>query len=299
MPSQIIFVACASIAFACLVAHAIARRGLKTGLVFFVALFAFGILRGNLVHIITSGRTPYVFDVPILRLGYTGPVEAAGWCISLYISWCLAERLLARRGDNAKNVFAVLFMACAMMMAFAVMMEAAAGRLDWWKWRPPRGMRESPALRDVQRGVTEWFSVGFDFLLPYLLIAQTRWERGAWRALFGLIPFPFHFGMHEIRRTRLDDHLIKLNHLSHFVMLAVATLAPYFLFLPLKNVPDFAPPAARRARWIARLDLVGLAIVVMTVIGNLIFVAGEAELIVFAIPLAAFGFYAWWWSERN
>ncbi|MCZ7585752.1 MAG: hypothetical protein M5R36_21835 [Deltaproteobacteria bacterium] len=89
----------ATFAFAALFAHAVAVRGWKTAAAFFGALWAFGILRGNLVYLITRGRPPYQFELPLMKLGHTGAVEGLGWCIALYVSWCLAERLLTPARD--------------------------------------------------------------------------------------------------------------------------------------------------------------------------------------------------------
>lgn len=301
----------ASFAFVAIVTHAVTMRGWKTALGFFVALIGFGFLRGNLVHIITKGRPPYSFGMGFLTVGKTGLVEAMGWCIALYLSWCLAERLLWNRKPHEDNLLVQLLFACAMMMGFAILMEAAAGRMDWWHWKPPKGFRSSPAFRDIERGITEWFSVGFDFLTPWLLFTSARFKHRAW-ALLGLIPFPFHFGMHQIRRIAWSEHgirwsqsaltgehLVKVNHLSHFVMLAVAVMLPYLLVVARKDSPDYSGGNKDpRGIWFARLDLVGLAIVVTTVCVGLAVVAGEWELSVFALPLALTAVYAWRRSEK-
>lgn len=302
----------ASVAFVCIVWHSAKMRGVRTTVAFFAALIGFGLLRGNLVYWITNGKPPYRFEMSVMTVGRTGVVEAMGWCIAVYISWSIAERLLAGRKPHEDNLLVQLLFSCSMMMGFALLMETAAGRMDWWHWSPPRGMKASPALRDVERGITEWFSVGFDFLTPWLLFTSARLKNRAW-ALLGLIPFPVHFGFHEIRRVVLDhggihlsqkalegQHLIKLNRVSHFAMLAVAVILPYFLFVARRPSPDYrAPLSTSRETWIARLDVIALGIVVLTVATGLFGVAKEGELVIFALPVLAAGLYAWWWSERR
>ncbi len=288
----------ASLALVLLIIHSVVIRGKRTTASFFLSLIAFGFLRGNLVHIITRGRTPYEFGFAAVRLGHTGIVEAMGWCISLYISWSVAQRLLARRSPHENNVFAVLLFSCAVMTGFGILMETAAGRLGWWHWKPPKGMILSPAFRDIEKGIAPWFSVAFDFLMPYLLFTQLKITR--WRiALLGLMAFPFHFGMHEIRRFHLDEHMIKVNHLSHFIMIALAMFLPFFAHLELKVIPDYPKISESKQRFLSRLDIVGLFIVIATVCLGLIFVAEQWELTVFALPLLCVGVYALWWSEKG
>lgn len=286
----------ASLALLLLIIHSHKMRGGVITFFFFGSLFLFGLLRGNLVYLITRGKTPYSFELPVMKVGHTGLVEAVGWCVSLYISWSLAERLLARRRGHGKNLFSILFFSCAMMMGFAILMEAAAGRMGWWNWRPPRGLSYSPAFRDIEKGIVEWFSVAFDFLTPWLLIAYGGFRK-RWWAFLGLLPFPFHFGMHAIRRFRLDEHLIKVNHLSHFVMLALAVTMPYFLYREMKSVPDYTRPPDGKARLVQSFDLIGLAIVVLTVCAGLTIIPKQWELSIFALPLVVTAAYAFWWSN--
>ncbi len=288
----------ASLAFALLIVHSTKLRGRFTTLTFFLSLIAFGFLRGNLVHIITRGRTPYEFGFAAMRLGHTGVVEAMGWCISLYISWSVAERLLANRKPFNGNVFSVILFSCAMMTGFGILMETAAGRLGWWSWSPPKGLTYSPAFRDIEKGIAPWFSVAFDFLMPYLLITQLK-TRKPLAAFLGLMAFPFHFGMHAIRRFRLDEHLIKVNHFSHFLMISLAMLLPYFVRLEIKPAPVYSRAAGAKSRWTSRFDIIGLFIVIATVLYGLIFVARQAELTIFALPLVGAGIYSLWWSEKG
>ncbi|MCZ7585753.1 MAG: hypothetical protein M5R36_21840 [Deltaproteobacteria bacterium] len=84
--------------------------------------------------------------------------------------------------------------------------------------------------------------------------------------------------MHFVRRVKLDDHLIKVNHLSHFIMLATATLLPYFFYLEVNRRPDYRDVEwPGRSRWLSRLDIVGLTIVVATVWGGLTFAARQGS----------------------
>lgn len=284
----------ASVAFLLILLHCWKVRGAKTTLAFFPIALAFGFLRGNLVNIITSGRVPYRFSMPpMLKIGHTGIVEAIGWVLAAYLAWCLAERVLTGRNEKGINVFALVAVACLVLALFAFMMEAAAGRMGWWKWKPPKGLTESPAFRDVERGLPAWFSVGFDFLLAWLLFFKARLKR-LWYAVPALFIFPFHFGMHKIRHFHLGEHLIKMNHLAHHVMYFSVLLLPLVFFVETRDVPDFK---RQGPGWARRLDLAALFIVIWTVILGLAFYAHKSELCIFAIPLTAMGLYGWWWSE--
>lgn len=296
----LILAAPASVAFLLIVFHSYLVRGKKVTLLFFPTILAFGFLRGNLVNIITQGKLPYQFEsTPVMKIGHTGIVEAMGWTLALYIAWCLAERILAGRNGREKNLFMVMLATCGMMIGFCLLMEAAAGSMDWWHWRPPRGSRTSPVFRDIERGIPAWYSVGFDFFLAWLLLANSK-LKNKWYALPALLIFPFHFGMHEIRQFRLDEHLVKVNHIAHLFMFVASVALAMLGHVEMKRVPDFRTPGdARWGMWGNRLDLLALAIIIGTVVSGLAFYAKEGELAFCSLPLAAAGLFGWWWSEKG
>jgi hypothetical protein len=295
----IILAAPASVAFLLIAIHSYRVRGKKATLLFFPAILAFGFLRGNLVNIITKGRLPYRFEgTPVIQIGHTGIVEAMGWALALYISWCIAERILAGRNGREKNVFVVMLATCGLMLGFCIMMEGAAAAMDWWNWRPPGGRRVSPVFRDIERGIPAWYSIGFDFFLAWLLLANSK-LKNRWYALPALLIFPFHFGMHAIRQFRLDEHLVKVNHIAHLVMFVGSVTLALLCRVEMKRVPDFKSPVPGGSMWPKRFDLAALAIIILTVVLGLIFYAGQGELALCAIPLAAAGLYGWWWSEKG
>ena len=173
--------------------HALRHRTRRTGLAFLAAAFAFGMLRGNFIAWFMTdaaarlgadddfGLMPYVVREPLLRLGRATALECAGWVIALYLGLSLAEDVLRRRPGMERRLFPLVALASVFTAALGYAVEAGANAMGWWTWTLPMQSRllvEVPAA-----GLWAWFSVGFDFLLPFLLFAGTVPPAGRWRYL--------------------------------------------------------------------------------------------------------------------
>jgi tetratricopeptide (TPR) repeat protein len=194
-----------SLLLALLFAHSWKYRGRALTLSFFLASFAFGIIRGNLIHwIITQvmggSSLPYLFVRPMIRILNASLQECVGWTFILYLSWSISERILARRGEDTVPVFRLLGLACLLMGAASYAVESVAAGVQWWVWVIPI---KNPFFAAVPfAGITAWVSVGFDFLMPFLLISsRVLRSRASW--LLALL-FPLHMLTH-LKTTIITD----------------------------------------------------------------------------------------------
>ena len=113
-----------SLLLALLFAHSWRYRGRALTLSFFLGGFIFGIIRGNLIHwIITQlmggSSLPYLFVRPMIRIWNASLQECIGWTFTLYLSWSISERILARRGEDTVPAFRMLGLSCLLMGAAA------------------------------------------------------------------------------------------------------------------------------------------------------------------------------------
>lgn len=177
--------------------HSWHYRGRRVTLVFFGACFAFGVLRGNTIyHIITNllggSSLPYLMVQPVVKIWQASIQECVGWIFALYLSWCVAERILTRGGSDRVPLFRLIGMASLLMGAVAYAVEAAAAAVHWWVWTIPI---RNPFYADVPfAGIIAWISVGVDFLGVFLIL----WHGGyatRWKWLLVLI-FPVHMALH-------------------------------------------------------------------------------------------------------
>jgi len=136
---------------------------------------------------------PFEFSLPVLRIGHASVQAIIGWIFSIYTSWCIAEAI-ARKVDplsrEAPRTFLVLSLACLNNAAIGYAVEVAAGASGWWWWNISV---KNPFTLDVPiAGVIAWYSVPFDFLLPFLVVLSVRGpKRWLGLGLAGL--FVFHF----------------------------------------------------------------------------------------------------------
>src|SRR5262245_48376491 len=118
-----------------LIVHSMKTRGRRTTLAFFVSLFLFGVLRGNSVALLSdSASGPYVFSEAIVKIGAAELPACIGWVFALYLSWTLAEGILARRGELVSAVFPLSAFAMIAMGCFSDAVETTACGVGWWRW---------------------------------------------------------------------------------------------------------------------------------------------------------------------
>ena len=196
MKTLLLFVPSA-VAIAVLMWHAWSYRGRRIALSFFISAFLFGVVRGNVIHWITvesqGGVMPYVFTQPVVQIFSASLQAIIGWIFSLYVSWWLAERVLARIPALKGDLMATVGMACVGMAAVGYGVEGGAAAAGWWLWSIPTYNRFFVGVPTV--GIAEWFAVGFEFFIPYFLVFCTPYRRRVWaHALWGV--FLFHMFLH-------------------------------------------------------------------------------------------------------
>ncbi len=180
-----------------LLLHSWRYRGRKVTLAFFGLCFAFGVLRGNVIHYIITdylgGETlPYQFLRPVVKLWNASLQECIGWIFALYLSWSLVEWVLAHQGKERVGIFRLIGLAAFVMGAISYAVETAAAGVKWWVWVFPIG---NHWFADVPfEGIVAWISVVVDFLGPFLLVRHGV-VRGWKIALLPLI-FPLHMLTH-------------------------------------------------------------------------------------------------------
>ena len=192
MKTLLLFVPSA-VAIALLMWHAWSHRGRRIALSFFISAFLFGVVRGNVIHWITvesqGGVMPYVFTQPVVQIFSASLQAVIGWIFALYVSWWLAERVLARIPALKGDLMATVGMTCVGMAAVGYGVEGGAAAAGWWLWSIPTHNRFFAGVPTV--GIAEWFAVGFEFFIPYFLAFCTPYRRRVWaHALWGV--FLFH-----------------------------------------------------------------------------------------------------------
>lgn len=180
-----------------LFAHSWRYRGRTITLAFFGLCFAFGVLRGNIIHyIITTylgGESlPYLFLRPVVKVWNASLQECIGWIFALYLSWSIVEWIMTRQGKNSVGIFRLIGLSCFLMGSIAYAVEAAAAGVRWWVWVFPI---KNPFFADVPfAGIVAWMSVGVDFLGPFLLFKHRVIQR--WPKYLLFLIFPAHMLFH-------------------------------------------------------------------------------------------------------
>lgn len=198
---------------------------------------------------------PYVVREPLVSVLGVSLQEVAGWAIVSYLGWWLgwrfARTLAAPRGwrwdfwasreqskgapparkrraprteeapaeaaaDPRPRLYVQVLWAALFLGAVSWAVEATAGAAGWWAWTVPAG---DPALLGVPFiGLVDWFFVGIDFLLPFVLLTSAGPRGGATRwAALGL--FPVHFASHALTGRLSDGLPVPVFHLVHWALL--------------------------------------------------------------------------------
>lgn len=195
-----------SILLALLFFHSWRYRGKAVTVAFFVSCFAFGVIRGNLIHYICNNylgeeTLPYLFVRPAAKVWNASLQECIGWIFALYLCWSTVEWLLARQGKHTVPLYRLLGLAGFFMGCVAYAVEAAAGGVKWWIWVLPI---KNPFFADVPlAGIIAWISVVFDFLAPFLLIYYKAF-RNWWSKSFLFCLFPIHMFLHTKESFNVD-----------------------------------------------------------------------------------------------
>jgi len=130
---------------------------------FFVAGFVFGILRENLVQMISHlyeypGYTLYIFKAPLL-LGF-------GWSVAFYIGLFLAKDIISPFSERySKNIIVLALCAAVIAGLLGFAIEVTAVQVEWWIWYVKPFYLGMPLI--VPFG---WAGGAFIFLVIFLYI---------------------------------------------------------------------------------------------------------------------------------
>jgi len=152
--------------------------------------------------------------------------------------------------------------------------------VGWWRWNIVRRATVFLAGGSHLFGIVEWMSVGFDFLLPFLLFRTRRGWRSplAWASL---LLYPIHWATHWRQVTAPGfPHAYEIYH---------AVIALSVLAFPLLRNPLLAPVRPREApAWVRALP--AAAVLGMFLVLGLadLAVLQHPELLLSLLPLAVF-----------
>ena len=268
-PMMAILAVPAGLVVAGLVLHSLKTRGRRDTAFFFLFALLFGILRGNTIWWITTvhhaGDFPYIFKSKLIGVFHDSIVADMGWILCLYIGSYLAFTMLERIPQLKGRLFATISLACLFNATLSYAVEATAIEMGWWGWTLNV---HSDLLRDVpMAGIVAWFSVGFDFLVPYYLIRYYRKPGQIW-PWFSLLIFPLHMLTH-LSNTRVSDALpIVPYNIWHWGMVLATMFLPFLSRLQFRRawlesrfIPggsparDGEPSASRFVVWLPMLGV--------------------------------------------
>jgi hypothetical protein len=298
-PQMAILVIPAAAVVAGLIFHSIKFKGGKETLYFFVFALLFGIARGNVIYWITTvhyqGKFPYIFQKRLLGVYHDSLTADFGWIICLYIGSYMAFRIADRLPHIRGKLFPAVSLACLFNFCLSYAVEATAMTMGWWQWNLST---RSSILSDVPMvGIVAWFSVGFDFLIPYYLIRHYRRPGQLWPFLTILI-FPLHMATHLFHDRLSAIVPITPYNIYHWGMVLATMILPFasslrmrIPWLPPEALhPDRSPRGSRvtPGRFVVNLPLLGLGVVASVLLISDLAITGESRLLISKTPLAVY-----------
>lgn len=197
MEPRVLILALPSLAvLAVLIWHSWRSLPRRRAAAFWVSVAVYGVLRGMAVAWVTreglGASLPYRIRDPLLSVFGVSLQEVAGWAIVAYLAWWLGERF-ARQERKGPRLFLQVAWGCLFLGAISWAVEAAAIAAGWWHWTVPAG--SGMLLRVPWIGLVDWFFVGTDFLLPFLVLTAPALAGRPVRFL-ALLLFPLHMAAH-------------------------------------------------------------------------------------------------------
>jgi tetratricopeptide (TPR) repeat protein len=184
------------VVLALLVWHSWRSLPRRRAVAFWVSVAVYGLLRGMAVAWVTreglGASLPYQIHDPLLSVFGVSLQEIAGWAIVAYLAWWLGKRF-ARQEKKGPRLFLQVAWGCLFLGAISWAVEAAAIAAGWWHWTVPGG--NEMLLRVPWIGLVDWFFVGTDFLLPFLVLTAPALAGRPVRFL-ALLLFPLHMAAH-------------------------------------------------------------------------------------------------------
>ena len=261
------------VVLALLVWHSWRSLPRRRAVVFWVSVAVYGVLRGVAVAWVTreglGASLPYRVRDPLLSVFGVSLQEVAGWAIVAYLAWWLGERF-ARQEKKGPRLFLQAAWGCLFLGAVSWAVETAAIAAGWWHWTVPGG--SEMLLRVPWIGLVDWFFVGTDFLLPFLVLTAPALAGRPARFL-ALLLFPLHMAAH-LWLPGLDAF--------HWLLLGLV------LWLALRS------PAQDAAFSGGLLPAAALGIVLLDVAVVELFLVDRPMLLASVVPAAAVALQALW-----
>ena len=253
-----------------LVWHSFRSLPRRRALTFWISVTLYGLLRGLAVAWVTreglGASLPYQIRDPLLSVLGVSLQEIAGWAIVAYLAWWLGARF-------DRRLFLGIAWGCLFLGAISWAVEAAAIAAGWWHWTVPAG--SEMLLRVPWIGLVDWFFVGTDFLLPFLVLTAPALAGRPVRFL-SLLLFPVHMASHLWIAPLAPGLPMPGFHLVHWVLLGLV------LWLALRSSQEDAAFSGSGALPAAALGIVLLDIALVE-----LFLVKRPELLASAVPAAA------------
>ncbi len=264
------------VVLALLVWHSWRSLPRRRAIAFWVSVAVYGLLRGVAVAWVTreglGASLPYEIRDPLLSVFGVSLQEIAGWAIVAYLAWWLGERF-ARQEKKGPRLFLQVAWGCLFLGAISWAVEAAAIAAGWWHWTVPAG--SEVLLRVPWIGLVDWFFVGTDFLLPFLVLTAPALAGRPVRFL-ALLLFPAHMASHLWVGNLSEGVPIPGFHLVHWLLLGLV------IWLALRSPAEDA--AFSGPDWI---PAAGLGIVLLDVALVELFLVDRPVLLASVVPAAA------------
>lgn len=282
-----------------LIVHSLKFRGAKDTLYFFIAATLFGIARGNIIWWITTvhfeSKFPYIFQKQLLGVYHDSLTADAGWIICLYLGSYFAFRISERLPQIRGKLFPMVSLACLFNACLSYAVEATAITMGWWQWNLST---KSAILSDVPIvGIIAWFSVGFDFLIPYYTIRHYK-KPGQWWPYLTLLILPLHMGCHLLGGRVSDMFPITPYNIWHWGMVLATLCLPFLSGIKMHRpwLPALKQAGRRRQGGahdrISMLPPVGLGVVAAVLLISDLGITRDPALLVSKTPLALYAMLA-------
>ncbi|HWN41272.1 MAG TPA: tetratricopeptide repeat protein [Thermoanaerobaculia bacterium] len=264
------------VVLALLVWHSWRSLPRRRAIAFWVSVAVYGLLRGVAVAWVTreglGASLPYQIRDPLLSVFGVSLQEIAGWAIVAYLAWWLGERF-ARQEKKGPRLFLQVAWGCLFLGAISWAVEAAAIAAGWWHWTVPAG--SEVLLRVPWIGLVDWFFVGTDFLLPFLVLTAPALAGRPVRFL-ALLLFPVHMASHLWVGNLSEGVPIPGFHLVHWLLLGLV------IWLALRSPAEDAAFSGPDG-----IPAAGLGIVLLDVALVELFLVDRPVLLASVVPAAA------------
>ncbi|HEX5717906.1 MAG TPA: tetratricopeptide repeat protein [Thermoanaerobaculia bacterium] len=248
------------VVLALLVWHSWRSLPRRRAIAFWVSVAVYGVLRG--VALAWVNREDLGKAVQ----------QAAGWAIVAYLAWWLGERF-ARQEKQGPRLFLQVAWGSLFLGAIGWAVEAVSAAAGWRHWTGPAG--SEVLLRVPLAGLVDWFFVGTDFLLPFLVLTAPALAGRPVRFL-ALLLFPAHMASHLWVGNLSEGVPIPGFHLVHWLLLGLV------IWLALRSPAEDA--AFSGPDW---MPAAGLGIVLLDVALVELFLVDRPLLLASVVPAAA------------